>query len=282
MIQADTGRVLLPLLPMTFHPGFRKLAERARAVPAPRILELEVWSTEEILIDGPESHPANLPGWDVLRFIGGEIAEVYAQSSQAEMLPGEPVLLTGRFVSGLVCRGVFLPNQAESSLALSLVTAFDRATLRFAHGWPGAAEWTAGEESQVYEAFHPWVGLIERFEQVIEEGLIRKAVPGQPSDICLTKSPPALGWQDALRALELDDAARRSVQRGRSNTLDLQETTEEATFKGTMTLVGCSLIWIALVVLIASVWVPWLAWLIVPVFAVFLGMQALRWVVPAR
>ena len=43
-----------------------------------------------------------------------------------------------------------------------------------------------------------------------------------------------------------------------------------------MTLVGCSLIWLAVVVLILAFWIPWLAWGIVPVFAVFLLMQALR------
>ena len=91
-----------------------------------------------------------------------------------------------------------------------------------------------------------------------------------------------LGWQDELRSLELDDAARRSVERGRSNALDLQETTEEATFKGTMTLVGCSLIWLTVIVLILSAWIPWLAWLIVPVFSVFLVMQGLRWIVPKQ
>ncbi len=98
----------------------------------------------------------------------------------------------------------------------------------------------------------------------------------------MTNIPPALGWQDELRSLELDDAARRSVERGRSNTLDLQETTEEATFKGTMTLAGCSLIWLTLIVLILSAWIPWLAWLIVPVLGVFLVMQALRWIVPSQ
>jgi hypothetical protein len=34
--------------------------------------------------------------------------------------------------------------------------------------------------------------------------------------------------------------------------------------------------------LILSVWVPWLGWAILPVFAVFLLLQALGWVVPAR
>ena len=78
------------------------------------------------------------------------------------------------------------------------------------------------------------------------------------------------------RAIELDDAARRSAHYGRSSTLDLQEASEEASFKGTMTLVGCSLIWAAVIVLILAVWIPWLAWLILPVLAIFLGLQALR------
>ena len=129
--------------------------------------------------------------------------------------------------------------------------------------------------TQTWEAFHPWAAFIERFEQALEDGLLRKPQPGQPSDANLTQTPATLGWQDELVALELDDAARQR-RRGRSNTLDLQETTEEASFKGTMTLVGCSLIWLTVLVLIVSVWVPWLAWLIVPVMGVFLALQGLR------
>ena len=284
MIQADTGRVLMPMLPMALHPGIAALAELARVSPTPRLLELEIWSTEEVLLDAEEGHKPSLPGWDVLRFIGGEVGEIYVQSSQAELLPGEPILVSGRFLNGMLFQATNLPNQAEATLRLSLVTTTGRTTLLFAQGWPGAAETTSTDgtsPAQTFAAFHPWTALLDRFEQALEEALLRKPQPGQPSDICLTKKPPLLGWQDELRCLELDDAARRSVERGRSNTLDLQETTEEASFKGTMTLVGCSLIWLALIGLILSVWFPLLAWLIVPVFGVFLLMQALRWVVPS-
>ena len=48
-----------------------------------------------------------------------------------------------------------------------------------------------------------------------------------------------------------------------------------------MTLLGCSLLWLSLAFLILSIWVPWLGWLIPPVFAAFLLLQVLlRWVVP--
>src|SRR5262249_7149400 len=88
-------------------------------------------------------------------------------------------------------------------------------------------------------------------------------------------------WRDAIRCLELDEATRRSVARRRASTLDNQEATEEASFKGAMTLMGCGMLWISVVLLILSVWVPWLGWLIVPVFGLFLVLQAFRWIVPS-
>ncbi len=287
MIQADTGRVLLPLLPMALHPGVARLAGLAWAGAA-RLVELEIWSTEEVLLDFTQpGHRPSLPGWDVLRLVGGEIGEIYLQSAQAELLPGVPIVLSGRFLDGVLLQATYFPNQAEAFFRLSLVTSVGRASLTFAQGWPGSAHLKFTDEqgasqAESWEAYHPWMALLERFDQAIVEASLRKPQPGQPADACLTKPPCALGWQDELRALELDDAARRSVERGRSNTLDLQETTEEATFKGTMTLVGCSLIWLTVIVLIVSVWIPWLALFIVPVFGAFLALQGLRWVVPAH
>jgi hypothetical protein len=49
-----------------------------------------------------------------------------------------------------------------------------------------------------------------------------------------------------------------------------------------MTLVGCALLWGGLVLLILSIWVPWLGWGILPVLAAFLALQLLRWAVPPK
>ena len=96
----------------------------------------------------------------------------------------------------------------------------------------------------------------------------------------LTHGPLSVGlsWNDALRGLELDDATRRSIERRRCSTLEYQEVSEEATFKGTMTLVGCSIFWVSLVLLILSIWIPWLGWIIAPALGLFLAFQLLRWV----
>ncbi len=284
MIQADTNRVLLPILPMTLHPGVVRFAELMRTGPAPRMLEMEIWSTEEALLDADK--PA-LPGWDVLRYVGGEVGEIFLHASDAELRLGVPLLLSGRFVSGMVFQATYLPNQAEARWRMSIVTTTGRASLAFPHGWPGPAQlaWTGDKEEdrvEAWEQFHPFAALLERFEQAVDLAVIKKPMPGQPAAEALTKTPSTLGWLDEIRAVELDDAARRSARYGRSSTLDLQEATEEASFKGTMTLVGCSLIWLALIALILAVWIPWLAWLILPVLAVFLGLQALRWIVPGK
>lgn len=287
MIQADTGRVLLPLLPAALHPGFARARALAQA-QAPHLLELEIASGEEVVLEpGQVGCKPGLPGWDMLRHVGGEIAEVYLQAAHAEVSAGEPLLLSGRFLNGMLFQATYLPNLAESRWRLSLVTPAGRPTLLFEQGWPGPAVWSyidehGANQCERFEPFHPWAAMLERFEHAVQQSALKKPLPGQPADECLTKTPPTLGWHDELRALELDDAARRSAERGRSSTLDLQETTEEATFKGTMTLVGCSLIWLAVIALILAAWQPWIAWLILPLFGVFLVLQALRWVVPSN
>src|SRR5262249_24846371 len=80
-------------------------------------------------------------------------------------------------------------------------------------------------------------------------------------------------WQDEVRSLELDDAARRSVARRRVSTLDYQQVSEEVGFKGTMTLVGCGLLWALLGVLLLAMWQPVLFWAIIPLLAAFLVLQ---------
>ena len=74
---------------------------------------------------------------------------------------------------------------------------------------------------------NPWQPLVDRFEQAVLAATLQKPQIGQPASETVTGARPLLGWHDELRALELDDAARRSLERGRSSTLDLQEVTRK-------------------------------------------------------
>jgi hypothetical protein len=85
-----------------------------------------------------------------------------------------------------------------------------------------------------------------------------------------------------VRALELDDAARRSVAKRRASALEYQEGGEEASFKGMMTLVGCSLVWGVLLLLILANWLPNAKVFIAPLLIVFLAFQLLRFIIPDR
>ncbi|HEY7154654.1 MAG TPA: Gfo/Idh/MocA family oxidoreductase [Gemmataceae bacterium] len=279
MIRNDTGCVLLPLLPEATHPAVRRLAEfvhhkdgAASPMGVFRLLKMERGVAEEVL-DGIwiAGQKPSFPGWDILRIVGGEVQEVSAFAESEELREGEPVLIAGRFEEGGLFHVTLLPREKQPSWRLTAIGSAGRVELLFPLGWHGPAylDWrdADGETHEEYwQSWDPWPALIETFEQSVEKSADR----------------PLLSWQDSLRALELDDAARRSVARRRSSLLEYPEATEEVGFKGTMTLVGCSLVWGVVLLLILSVWWPKLGFLIAPLIVVFLSLQLLRYFVPRQ
>ena len=119
-----------------------------------------------------------------------------------------------------------------------------------------------------------WPVVVQIFEAAVAKAGSEKTGAAE--------APATLRWQDAVRCLELDDAARRSIQRRRTSTLEYQEISEEVGFKGTMTLVGCGLLWVLLLLVILARWFPMLGWVIVPLLVVFLALQLLRWIIPKK
>ena len=230
MIQADTGKILLPLLPEALHPAVRKLAELLDAfAPNPMLIEVERTGPEAVLLDaGTAGHDPGVPGWDVLRLLGGEIVEVVGLAGKEEVNPEAPLLLAGRFERGGLFQLTLLPLQADAYCRYSVSHQHGPIRAGFSQGWPGPARLTWRDASgnprqEAWEAVDPWTAMVELFEQTLAAA-----------------SPAPLGWQDEVRCLELDDAARRSVERRRACTLDFQEVSEEVGFKGTMTLAGCA------------------------------------------
>jgi predicted dehydrogenase len=278
MIQNDTGHVLLPLLTEALHPGVARLTELLRSdevrLGTLQLIEWQLRSTEAVLLAGGiKEHQLSLPGWHVLRVLGGEIAELSALAPHKELAQDESLLLSGRFESGGLFQASLLPKQAESSCRWTVLGAQGQAELLFPLGDPGPAFLTwrdrAGElKEEAWEIHDPWPRFVGLFEAAVARRTDEK------------KS--LLSWQDAVRGLELDDAVRRSVQRRRTSALEYQEANEEVGFKGTMTLAGCGLIWAILLLVILSRWLPWLGWLIAPVLFVFLALQLLRWIIPGK
>jgi predicted dehydrogenase len=290
MLASDTGKVLLPILPWALHPALHRLRELRSGMPqagAWRLCALD-WSSDAPLALEADRSQAKLalPGWDILRVLGGEIVEIFAQSEAEEPAPADLLVLAGRLQAGTLLRVTLLPCEARERLALRMTFSHAQLELEFPEGLAGPATLhgsTPERLSESFAAFDPWPALVEHFERVLAHYRVpRPITPGQTSTICLTSSPPSLAWLDAIRAIELDENVRRSLHYGRSYAPDLQDASEEVTFKGTMTLVGCSLIWVMILMLILSIWLPWMGWLIIPLLGAFLVLQLLRYAVPPK
>src|SRR5262249_32982514 len=152
-----------------------------------RALLVERCSPGEVL---DNTHEAGLdpavPGWDVLRALGGELSEVSSFSDGEELAGGRPALVAGGFEKGGLFQMTLLPHQAPAG-RLAVVGAGGRAELHFPQGWHGPAlvEWReeGRRREEYFEPFDAWADLLGRFEQ---------AVAGRQSPT----------WQDELRCLE--------------------------------------------------------------------------------
>jgi len=310
MIQADTARVLFPILSAALHPAVVRFAERAHSTGTIQLLEVEHASAAEFLLEPDPSSPKwSMPGWDRLRAIGGEIAEVSALASRDALEPGQPLLLSGIFAHGGLFHVSFIPIFQRPLWRANALGERGRIELLFPAGLQGPAFLTGRDErgespEEYFPAWDPWPPLVAAFEQslmgerasrtdakpqrenaerIVPAPDIRVPAPSPLGAFAPLREPPtAPTWQDVIRALELDDAARRSVAKRRSSTLEYPEPTEETGFKGTMTLVGCGLFWLVLLLLILSAWKPWLGWFIPPILILFLALQVFRWVVRRR
>lgn len=280
LLQKDARVVLLPLLPEALHPGVARLAALRASLGTLQLLEMERWS--ETALDAPPVSLHALPGWDVVREVGGEVAEVQVFTDAEDLTSTRPVLVSGRFTNKGLFRMVFLPGRPSPRVRLAVLADRGQAELIFPDGWSGPARltWTdpdgtARDES--WDSWNPWPKIVETFESAVTPSSPHPLI--HSSSHLLTPSRPQ--WQDAVRAQELDDAARRSWRYRRVSTLEYPEASEEVGFKGTMTLVGCAMLWVILFLVILSTWVPWFGWLIIPALVFFIGLQALRWIVPA-
>lgn len=271
LIQNDTQKVLMPLLTDSLHPeivALGKLLREASGLPAEgRLIHLERWSRQSI---GTELlGKLSFPDWILLRALAGEISEVSAFASGEHVEPNEPLLLSGRFEAGGLFQATLLPGRDSEFLAIRVFAGARHWNLLFHSGLQGPSHLTMNSDASVaqeWQAWQPWPRLVELFESAIAA-----AGPARQQY-----------WQDAIRCLELDDAARRSLARRRTQVLEYQEVSEAVGFKGTMTLVGCAVLWGILGLLILAAWFPTLKWAIVPILAVFLLLQFLRWMIPAQ
>jgi predicted dehydrogenase len=275
MIQKDTGRVLLPLLPDAVHPGIIRLRQllasqnvgTQRAAEADigtiNLLQMTRKATNKMPADDPgRERKPSFHGWDVLRALGGEIKEVSAFAESEEIRQSETSLVGGRFEHSGLFQMTFLAGDEECLLVVN--GSKGRAELYFPQGCRGPAflsgQTQNGElKEEAWQDWDPWSPLVSLLDNALAASRSNGSATGPRveavSATSSSGSMPASRWEDEIRCLELDDATRRSIERRRSSLLDYQEASEEVGFKGTMTLVGCAMMWglLALLVVMAVV-----------------------------
>ncbi len=253
MIQKDTGYVLLPLLPEALHPAVARLKAFVPVASATAyLLELARAAEDAAQPDPALARKPTFAGWDVLRALGGEIAEVSAFAVREEASASEPVLVSGRFERGGLFQMTFAPAD-DNSCRLTVRGGGARAELLFPQGWRGPAflsytDANGEPREESWEPWDPWSAVVAQLESRLRSS-VKSPSPARGEGSLSAER--RLSWEDEIRCLELDEAARRSVERRRSSTLEYQEASEEVGFKGTMTLVGCALLWGLLALLLA-------------------------------
>lgn len=264
--RAETGAVIVPDIPLRLHPGVGTMqhALKVGELGAFRGLRLELPATGDLVrYDFPRAV-------DVVRALVGEIDALTATGDPPGQHPTESLVvqLRGSHSQRAEIR-------IESSPANSA-----RLTLTGASG---------GLALEFDPTFHEPARLVRRSPSSNES--INELEPWDPRSAILhtlmdsvAKRDAHPDLQDGTRAMELAEAAVRSLRRGRTIDLHYEEISEEGTFKSVMTSFGCMiLIAILLALPIAligpAIGVPqtiYIAYAIPPLLLGFMVLQFLK------
>ena len=235
MIRRETSCIMRYYWPGITHPAIDDLAQRVSDASS------EIGAVEQIVFE--RSLPVRnkqtvleqfARDVDLLVRLSGDVGRVGAlgASDQETAYATLSVQMSG--TSGTSLRWSVKPADDGAGGTLSLLGTSGRAVLHM----PTTAEpWTleqtvAGQTQQTVYADRDEPAAA--IEAMVEAAAERNEVST---------------WSEAARAVELAEAVERSLQKGRTIELHSQEFTEESTFKGTMTSLGCGLLIAALLVI---------------------------------
>lgn len=276
MVRSEAGGLMVPYLPHRFAQPIRLLSEAIQQGDTSGIGSLEQVTLERSMPDRSRSSVLQCFARDVdlLRMFCGEIHRVSAMGRTPEGdYANIGVQMTA--ASGLIIRWSVAPVEDVAGYRLVLIASRGKAVLHVPqHQQPWELQIRSQDQSSTQE-FH-------------SDKLLLAALA------CLTHDgPPMLcpRWSDAAKALELSGALERSLARGRTVEMNIDEQTEAGTFKGLMTSVGCGLLIGGLLLIgvaavghrlavaagmdrVANLLEKW-PYLLLALFAIFLLLQAL-------
>jgi myo-inositol 2-dehydrogenase/D-chiro-inositol 1-dehydrogenase len=273
MIRRDTACVLVPYLPSRLHPAVQALASV--------IADGSVGPIEQITFERPmaeRTKPGVLAAFardvDLVRCLCGEVNRIGAMGAASEDAAYAHLGVQMSGATAALARWTVVPGQGEADGRLLAIGTSGKIELQMRERG-GVWIWRQSLGDQVIEREFPfWSPAAAALSELAE------ALRGQTTK---------LDWVDACRCVELTEAVPRSLHKGRTVELHYEDYTEEGTFKGTMTSLGCGVLLLGLVLLPIVALADniqlharfWPALLLL-LLAVFLGLQLLKLVFPKK
>jgi predicted dehydrogenase len=292
MIRRESHCIVLPFLPARCDPAIQRLGQLLRDPEQSPVGRIEQVVFERAATD--RSRRAVLSHFardvDLIRLITGDVLRVGALGSSASETAYANLTVQMSGEGPAVIRWSILPVNADSGEYsggwLRIIATKDRLEIappgsdssrgaRVAELADEADEHGEGSEGAIVggSEWDASLAVLEQLAQAIEGGEIFP------------------DWSEAIRDIELTEAIPRSLARGRTIDVQHEQPTEEGTFKGLMTSLGCGLLLVGLglVVVMAmldavarannwralsAVLRPW-PWVLCGVFGVFLAFQVL-------
>jgi predicted dehydrogenase len=274
--RAETGAVVVPVLPLRLHPGVARLQQAIATgeLGTVRGIRHESPANPE---DGEFARMGFARMVDVVRTLIGEIEALTASGDPPGEQPDIELVVQLRGAQGRRAEVRIWSGQKEparlhlsgshGSLTLEYDPSFQEpARLIRSAGPPG------GEQTTELEPWDPLGAIMETL-------LPRLDRRGPQS-----RTEPNPNLNDGTRAMELSEAVARSLRRGRTIDMHYEAISEDSTFKSIMTSTGCMILMAALFILPLALAGPalgfnsaiYLAYLIPPVLVIFAVFQVLR------
>ncbi|MEX0677658.1 MAG: Gfo/Idh/MocA family oxidoreductase [Pirellulales bacterium] len=268
MIRRETGSVIVPHLAGRNHPAVRVLAQIARGGAASPIGKVEHVTVERCVAEPTRRNVERQFARDVdlVRGIAGEITRLGAMGGAAGEDAYSSLGAQMAGPAGIAARWSVVPIQSADGAKITLTGSRGRAALDVrGDGEPWTLELSVDgqTERQEFDAWDPAAASLAELTATIGGGT------------------PQPDWVDAARSVELAETIDRSLQKARTIDLYYEDYTEEGTFKGTMTSVGCGLLLLGIFVLVLvgiaeQVHIPYVRYwpyVMLGLFGVFLFVQ---------
>ena len=249
MIRQESRCLMLPYLPALGHPALARLAELLQSKNRPGLGPPEQLVIERSFAqrDRRTVQAGFVRDMELVRMLCGRLNKVAAMTSPtgaagAGKSAGElnyanlGVQMSGP--GGVLVRWSVVAGEDSGGARWNFVGPEGKATLEIPAGeqvWKLETRLAGGVQS---ETFEPWDAPRFALDQM------QRARSGQPL------KPD---WLDAANTMELADAVEHSLQRGRTIELHYESASEQSTFKGLMSGIGCFLlIGVLLFVIVAT------------------------------